>query len=164
MKLREGRLAALGQRLTNEPLLGVAVLVCVGLLNVFGGTLGPSAVSAAKPQPTAPVSSFHTTARTADGRFTVSLTVTPDQAGPNTFTVSVVDNRTGKPTTQVGVSLYTTYLDREIGTGTVNLQPDGKGHFSASGDLTVGGHWRIRVQIRTVQNTLHEATIKFLTS
>src|SRR6266581_6244296 len=130
VKLREGRLATLGQRLTTvlryEPLLGVAVLVCVGLLNVFGGTLGPSAVSAAKPQPTAPVSSFHTTARTADGRFTVSL--------------------------------YTTYLDREIGTGTVNLQPDGKGHFSASGDLTVGGHWRIRVQIRTVQNTLHEAT------
>jgi len=168
VKLREGRLATLGQRLTTvlryEPLLGVAVLVCVGLLNVFGGTLGPSAVSAAKPQPTAPVSSFHTTARTADGRFTVSLTVTPDQAGPNTFTVSVVDNRTGKPTTEVGVSLYTTYLDREIGTGTVNLQPDGKGHFSASGDLTVGGHWRIRVQIRTVQNTLHEATIKFLTS
>jgi len=168
VKLREGRLAALGQRLTTvlryEPLLGVAVLVCVGLLNVFGGTLAPSAVSAAKPQPTAPVSSFHTTARTADGRFTVSLTVSPGQTGTNTFTVSVVDNHTGKPTTQVGVSLYTTYLDRDIGTGTVNLQPDGKGHFSASGDLTVGGHWQIRVQIRTVQNTLHEATIKFLTS
>ena len=126
VKLREGRLAVLGQRLTTvlryEPLLGVAVLVCVGLLNVFGGTLAPSAVSAAKPQPTAPASSFHTTARTADGR----------------FTVSVVDNRTGKPTTQVGVSLYTTYLEREIGTGTVNLQPDGKGHFSARGDLNTG--------------------------
>lgn len=167
VKLREGRLATLGQRLTTvlryEPLLGVAVLVCVGLLNVFGGTLAPSAVSAAKPGPTAPASSFHATARTADGMFTVALTVSPDQAGPNTFTVSVVDNRTGKPTTEVGVSLYTTYLEREIGTGTVNLQPDGKGHFSARGDLTVGGHWHIRVQIRTVENTLHEATIKLLT-
>jgi copper transport protein len=166
VKLREGRLATLGQRLTTvlryEPLLGVAVLVCVGLLNVFGGTLAPSAVSAAKPQPTAPVSSFHTTARTADGRFTVALTVTPDQAGPNTFTVSVVDNHTGKPTTEVGVSLYTTYLERDIGTATVNLQPDGKGHFSARGDLTVGGHWQIHVQIRTVENTLHEAIIKLL--
>jgi len=166
VKLREGRLATLGQRLTTvlryEPLLGVAVVVCVGLLNVFGGTLAPSAVSAAKPQPTAPASSFHATARTADGRFTVALTVTPDQAGPNTFTVSVVDNHTGKPTTEVGVSLYTTYLEREIGTGTVNLQPDGKGHFSARGDLTVGGHWQIRVQIRTVENTLHETIIKLL--
>lgn len=167
VKLREGRLTTLGQRLTTvlryEPLLGVAVLVCVGLLNVFGGTLAPSTASAAKPGPTAPASSFHATARTADGRFTVGLTVSPAQAGSNTFTVSVVDNHTGKPTTEVGVSLYTTYLDREIGTGTVNLQPDGKGHFRASGDLTVGGHWHIRVQIRTVQNTLHEATIKFLT-
>jgi copper transport protein len=168
VKLREGRLAALGQRLTTvlryEPLLGVAVLVCVGLLNVFAGTLAPSAVSAAKPQPTGPVSSFHTTARTADGRFTVSLTVSPDRLGPNTFTVSVVDNHTGKPTTEVGVSLYTTHLDMSMGTGTVNLQPDGKGHFSAPGDLTMRGHWQIRVQIRTVQNTLHEATIKFLVS
>jgi nitrogen fixation protein FixH len=76
----------------------------------------------------------------------------------------VVDNHTGKPTTEVGVSLYTTYLDREIGTGTVNLQPDGKGHFRASGDLTVGGHWQILVQVRTVENTLHEATIKLSTS
>ncbi|BCL80924.1 copper resistance protein CopC/CopD [Ktedonobacteria bacterium brp13] len=165
---RQGRLAALTQRLTTvlryEPMLGVAVLVCVGLLNVFAGTLAPSAAPTAKASPSIPTASWQTTARTSDERFTFTLTVSPKQAGPNTFTVSVVDNRTGKPTTQVGISLYTKYLEKDLGTATVNLQPDGKGHFSASGDLTLGGHWQIRVQIRTVQNTLHEATITFVTS
>jgi len=75
--------------------------------------------------------------------------------------VSVVDNSTGKPTTNVGVSLYTTMLDMDMGTDTVNLLPDGKGHFSASGDLSMPGHWQIRIQIRTPSNTLHEATVDF---
>jgi len=170
VKLREGRLASLGRHLTTmlryEPLLGVAVLVCVGLLNVFAGTLtlSPIASPTTRPGPTALVSSFHATARTADGAFTVTLTVTPNQAGPNTFTVSAVDNHTSKPTTEVGVTLYTTQLDMDMGTDTVNLQPVGKGHFSAQGDLTMSGHWEIRVQIRTVEKTLHEATIRLLTA
>ena len=78
------------------------------------------------------------------------------------FTVSVIDNHTGKPTTKVGVTLYTTQLDMDMGTETVNLQPDGKGHFSVQGDLTMSGDWEIRVQVRTVENTLHEATMKLL--
>lgn len=168
VKLREGRLASLGQRLTTvlryESILGVAVLICVGLLNVFAGTLVPSAAPAAKVGSTVSTTSFHAVARTSDGRFTVTLTVSPNQPGPNTFTASVRDNRTGKSTTEVGVSLYTTHLDMDMGTTTVNLQPDGKGQFSAPSVLTMKGHWQIRVQIRTVENTLHEATIKFLTS
>src|SRR5258708_28954570 len=119
VKLRAARLTKQTRRLTRilswEPLLGVAVLICVGLMNVFAGTLSPTA--AAQQQSAAGTSTvFHTTARTADGRVTVSLTATPNQAGPNTFTVSVVDNRSGKPTTQVGVSLYTTHLDMDMGT------------------------------------------------
>ena len=51
----------------------------------------------------------------------------------------------------------------DMGVETVNLQPDGKGHFSASGDLLMGGDWQIRIQIRTPENTLHEATVKVLT-
>ena len=62
----------------------------------------------------------------------------PNTVGPNVFTVSVIENSTGKPTTNVGVSLYTTHLDMDMGTDTVNLQPDGKGHFSATGDLVMG--------------------------
>ncbi len=166
VKLRAARLTKQTRRLTRilswEPLLGVAVLICVGLMNVFAGTLSPTA--AAQQQSAAGTSTvFHTTARTADGRFTVSLTVTPNQAGPNTFTVSVVDNRSGKPTTQVGVSLYTTHLDMDMGTDSLNLQPDGKGHFSATGDLLMGGNWQIRIQIRALDNKLHEATVKMPT-
>src|SRR6266566_234666 len=45
VRLRERRLAKRSRQLTRvlswEPLLGVAVLVCVGLLSVFGGTLSP---------------------------------------------------------------------------------------------------------------------------
>jgi nitrogen fixation protein FixH len=54
-------------------------------------------------------------------------------------------------------------LDMDMGTDTVNLQPDGKGHFSASGDLSMGGNWQVRIQIRTPDNTLHEAKVKFFT-
>ncbi len=162
VRLREGRVARRTGLLTRilgyEPVLGVAVLVCVGLMNVFAGTLSPTA--AAQPQPTGTARAFHTTVKTADGKFTIALTVNPNTAGPNLFTVSVIENSTGKPTTNAGVSLYTTHLDMDMGTDTVNLQPDGKGHFSATGDLVMGGHWQIRIQIRTPDNTLHEATVK----
>ncbi len=162
VKLREGRLAKKTKRMMAilrwEPVVGVAVLVCVGLMNVFAGTLSPTAT--AQPQPTGTARAFHTTVKTADGKFTIALTVNPNTAGPNVFTVSVIENSTGKPTTNVGVSLYTTHLDMDMGTDTVNLQPDGKGHFSATGDLVMGGHWQLRIQIRTPDNTLHEATVK----
>src|SRR5713226_4906048 len=162
VKLREGRLAKKTKRVTAilrwEPVVGVAVLVCVGLMNVFAGTLSP--IATAQPQPTGTARAFHTTVKTADGKFTIALTVNPNTAGPNVFTVGVIENSTGKPTTNVGVSLYTTHLDMDMGTDTVNLQPDGKGHFSATGDLVMGGHWQIRIQIRTPDNTLHEATVK----
>jgi len=163
VKLRAGRLTSQTRRLTGvlgwEPVLGVAVLVCVGLMNVFAGTLSPTA-SAQQQQTTGTTTSFHVTAKTSDNKFTVALTVNPNTAGPNLFTVSVIDNRTGAPTMNVGVSLYTTHLDMDMGTDSVNLQPDKKGHFSAIGDLVMGGHWQIRIQIRTPDNTLHEATVK----
>jgi copper transport protein len=166
VKLREGRLTGLTRRLTTtlrwEPLLGVAVIACVGLMNVFAGTLSPIAVP--QQQATAPASTiFNTTVKTTDNRFTVSLNINPNRFGTNIFSATVVDNKTGKPTTDVGVSLYTTMLDMDMGTDTVNLLPDGKGHFSAPGDLAMGGNWQIRIQIRTPDNTLHETTIKIFT-
>jgi copper transport protein len=132
-------------------------------MNVFAGTLSPIAAAqqqqpiGSKPQP------FSASARTTDGKFTVTLTVNPNRFGTNVFTVSAVDNSTGAPATEIGVSLYTTMLDMDMGTDTVNLQPDGKGHFSGTGDLAMPGDWQIRVQIRTPDATLHEATVKFLT-
>ena len=164
LKLREGRLSNKTRRLTDvlrwEPFLGVGVLICVGLMNVFAGTLTPT-TAAQQQQPTANAKPFNTTVKTADNKFTIMFNVNPNRFGTNVFTVSVVDTSTGKPTTNVGVSLYTTMLDMDMGTDTVNLLPDGKGHFSASGDLSMGGNWQIRIQIRTPDNTLHEASVKF---
>jgi copper transport protein len=166
VKLREGRLTRLTRRLMTilrwEPLLGVGVITCVGLMNVFAGTLSPIAVPQ-QPTTTRATTSYNTTVKTSDNKFTVSLNINPNLFGTNIFTVTVIDNKTGKPTTDVGVSLYTTMLDMDMGTDNVNLHPDGKGHFSAPGDLGMGGNWQIRVQIRTLDNTLHEAKIKVFT-
>jgi len=167
VKLREGRLAQRTQRMTSilrwEPVLGVAVLLCVGLLNVFAGTLSPIAAAQQQQPATGAARSLNTSAQTQDHKFTVKLNVNPNRFGTNIFTVSVIDNSTGKPTTDIGVALYTTMLDMDMGTDNVNLRPDGKGHFSASGDLSMSGNWQIRVQIRTPDNTLHEARVKFFT-
>lgn len=167
VRLREGRVAKRSGQLTRilrwEPLLGVAVLVCVGLLNVFGGTLTPITAAQQPGSSTGTAAPFHATAKTTDGKLTVSLYINPNTAGPNGFQVSVADARTGAPVTDVGVALYTTILDMDMGTQNVNLLPDGKGHFSATGDLVMGGHWQIRIQVRTPDNMLHEATIKVTT-
>ena len=91
------------------------------------------------------------------------MPLVPAQTSTNVFTVTVVDSKTNKTVTNVGVALYTTMLDMDMGTQNVNLVPDGKGHFSASGDLTMAGDWEIRIQVRTTDNTLHEATVKLTT-
>ena len=166
VKLREGRMTTLTRRLMGvlrwEPLLGVGVIVCVGLMNVFAGTLTPIAAPT-QPTTTKPAAAFNTTVKTTDNKFTVKLNVNPNRFGTNIFTVTVIDNSTGKPTSNVGVSLYTTMLDMDMGTDSVNLSPDGKGHFSSPGDLSMGGHWQIRIQIRTPDNTLHETKVKLFT-
>jgi copper transport protein len=167
VKLREDRLAQKTQHLSRvlrwEPLLGVGVLVCVGLMNVFAGTLSPIAAAQQQPQTGNKPQPFTTSVHTTDGKFTATLNVNPNRFGTNVFTVSVVDNSTNAPTTNAGVSLYTTMLDMDMGTDSINLLPDGKGHFSASGDLSMAGDWQIRIQIRTPDATLHEATVKLLT-
>lgn len=165
VKLREGRMSSGTQRLTTilrwEPLLGVAVLICVGLMNVFAGTLSPI-TAGQQQQTTANAKPYTTSVKTTDNKFTINFNVTPDRFGTNMFTVSVIDNKTGKPATNIGVSLYTTMLDMDMGTDSVNLLPDGKGHFSASGDLSMGGNWQVRIQVRTPDSTLHEARVQFL--
>ena len=53
--------------------------------------------------------------------------------------------------------------DMDMGTDSVNPQPNGKGGFSGSQDLTMAGNWSIQVQLRTLDNQLHEATFKLVT-
>ncbi|HLG66088.1 MAG TPA: copper resistance protein CopC [Ktedonosporobacter sp.] len=161
VKMLEMSVSGQTRRLTNilrwEPLLGVAVLLCTGLMNVFAGTLLP-ATTAQTPgiqSPGSTASTFSTTAHTSDGKFQVKITISPNTFGPNAFTATVMDQN-NQPDTNVGVSLYLTGADMDMGTEVVNLQPDGKGGFSGHGDLTMGGRWWVRFQIRTPDNTLHE--------
>jgi copper transport protein len=167
VKMRERHLTAQTLRLSTilrwEPLMGVAVIVCVGLMNVFAGTLSPIAVAQQQQPATSTAQAFNTSLQTKDNKFTVKLNVNPNRFGTNIFTVTVIDNSTAKPTTNVGVSLYTTMLDMDMGTDSVNLRPDGKGHFSAPGDLAMSGNWQLRIQIRTPDDTLHEATVRLFT-
>ncbi len=167
VKLREGRLTKKTQILSRvlrwEPVLGVGVLICVGLMNVFAGTLSPIAVAQQQQQTGSKPQPYSASVRTTDGKFTVTLSVNPNRFGTNVFTVSAVDTSTGTPATNIGVSLYTTMLDMDMGTDTVNLLPDGKGHFSGTGDLAMPGDWQIRVQIRTPDARLHEASVKLVT-
>lgn len=148
--------------LSWEPLLGVAVLICTGLMTVFAGTLQPATANqATQSSQTSQVKAFTTTLKTSDKLFTIKLSVSPDTAGPNTFTVTVFDSH-GVKATNVGVSIYATMLDMDMGTTPINLQPDGKGNFSASGDLDMSGNWGLRVQIRAPDLNLHEASVKIV--
>lgn len=164
LKLREERVAKRTRELSGVlrwgAVLGVGVMICVGLMNVLSGTLSPTS---GIQQPISKPGPFKATAQTTDGKFTAKLTVNPNTFGTNVFTVTVIDNSTGQPTTNVHVTLFTDMLDMDMGTDTVPLQPDGKGNFSAPGDLAMAGDWAIRIQIRTPDNALHEATIKLYT-
>jgi copper transport protein len=172
VKVLEGRVSKQTSRLTTvlrwEPLLGVAVLICTGLMNVFAGTLLPATTTQptgnAQQQavPAAAAKPFSTTVKTSDNQFTVKLDISPNRLGTNVFTVHVL-NSSGTTETNIGVSLYTTMLDMDMGTDSLNLQPDGKGNFRGNGDFSMGGNWQIRIQIRTPDNALHETRVKLFT-
>ncbi len=146
--------------------LGVGILTCIGLMTVLAATYSPTDAAQPRQHPQhlgGASQSFSVTVFTSDRQFTVTLDVNPNRSGTNVFTVSVVDTGTGTSITNVGVSLSTTMLDMKMGTDTIHLHPDGKGHFSAHRDLAMGGDWRIRIQIRTPDQRLHEATVNVLT-
>ncbi|HET8843691.1 MAG TPA: copper resistance protein CopC, partial [Ktedonobacteraceae bacterium] len=91
-KLREERLVQRTSSLTRvlswEPWLGVAVLICVGLMNIFAGTLVPATTVTQPPQSgtTTPVAAvFNGTAKTSDGHYSVTLHITPNRLGTNVF-------------------------------------------------------------------------------
>jgi copper transport protein len=153
---RAKQLRHLSSVLRWEPLLGVAVLLCTGLLSVFAGTLQvpipqqPSSSTTVKP--------FESTAKTADNKFTLAVQVSPYRFGNNTFTVRVQDSQ-GTPATNATVTAYITMLDMDMGTEAVKLQPDGKGQFTGESIFSMGGHWQLRIAVRTSDNTVHEAKI-----
>ena len=99
IKLREGRMTKRVNRLTTilrwEPLAGVAIVACVGLMNVFAGTLTPIATPQQQQPATNASSAYNTTVQTTDHAFTVKLNINPNRFGTNLFTVTVIDNSTG---------------------------------------------------------------------
>jgi copper transport protein len=160
--IREQRLARQARQLMWivrwEPVVGVAVLLCVGLMNVFAGTLAPVAPTSASQQQQQSIASqqpFHATMQTFDHEFTVMLSISPNQQGSNVFTVSIANPRTNKPITHVRVDVNTEMLDQNLGIGFLPLKPDGHGHFSGRGDLVLSGHWQIIVQITTPNDPYH---------
>lgn len=167
VKLREERLSkgtsGMTRVLSWEPWLGVAVLVCVGLMNIFAGTLVPASAAQEPSGSSTPVANaFNGTQKTSDGHYSVSLNVSPNRFGSNVFTVQIKDLQTGKNLgpDEAGVTIYTTMLDMQMGTDSVNLKPDGKGGFSASQDFSMAGNWNVEVQLRTLDNKLREVNFK----
>jgi copper transport protein len=167
VRLREKRLtrkiATLTSLLRWEPALGVSVLVAASLMIVFAGTLSVVPTTTRQQQPGGKTLPYTTTIHTTDSKFTALLEVNPNRFGANTFTVTVTDNSTGKIDTSVSVNISTTMLDMDMGTQILSLIPDGKGHFSGGGDLSMAGNWQISIQIRAADHTLHEATANIVT-
>jgi Putative copper export protein len=145
-----------------EPVLGVMVLLCTGLLGVFSETLQSNVATPAPP----PVVSKPYVAQvvTTDKQFAITMKIDPNTAGTNTFTATVRDRHGALvPTANIGVSLYLTMLDMDMGTQSINLQPDKNGNFSALDSLGMEGHWSLKINVQTTDNTLHSATIAFKT-
>ncbi len=143
------------------PLPGMAVLLCMGLLTIFAGTLQSVPVQSSV-QPLA--KSFTTTVMTQDKGYRVTLTIDPDSFGTNTCTVSV-RNSTGAfiPLTGLRVTLDTTMLTMAMGTESWDLQSNSRGQFSGSVDLEMGGSWQMRIDVHTADGALHTATVDFVT-
>jgi len=94
--------------------------------------------------------------QTTDKTFTVQVTITPNQVGNNTFTVTLLSPPQQDLNKPVQVDLQTTMLDMAMGTDSVTLQTNNKGSYSGQGTLTMRGNWQIRVVIRTPDHILHE--------
>jgi len=165
--LREKRLTrkihTLLSLLRWEPALGVAILVSVGLTNVFAGTLSAAPANTTQQQTGGKTPPYVSTMHTTDNKFAAQLEVNPNRFGANVFTVTVTDSSTGQIDTNVSVTISTTMLDMDMGTDIISLLPDGEGHFSGSGDLSMAGNWQIAIQIRTADHTLHEAIADIVT-
>ncbi len=167
VRLREKRLIrkihTLLALLRWEPVLGIAILVAAGLTNVFAGTISAAPANTTQQQTGGKTPPYLSTVHTTDNKFAARLEVNPNRFGANVFTVTVTDSSTGNIDTNVTVYISTTMLDMDMGTDLVSLLPDGKGHFSGTGDLSMAGNWQIGIQIRTPDHTLHEATANIVT-
>lgn len=166
VQLRAERLTHKTSLLTGllgwEAWLGVAIVVCVGLLSVFSGTLTATATTPTGPQNGASSKPFTGTAQTTDGKYVITLNVNPDRFGANVITVHVTEAATGRQldASQVTVAVYTTMLNMDMGTDNLELESDGQGGFRGTSNLFMGGDWNIQVQVRAPDKALHRVMFK----
>ena len=140
----------------------IALALCLGLLSGCGGTLAPIQTVQATPRtsPTAEgAQPFHATVQALDRLLTVTLTITPDRAGTNIFTVHVRADHSSTSTTPMSVTLYTTMQDMPMGTDAIHLHADSNDSFSATGVLSMQGHWAIGIVIQTPDHRLHKGGV-----
>jgi copper transport protein len=152
----------------REATLGLGVLLCASLLGVLAGTLTPPTSSAAAPSAPTITATSKTPVdltQTQNG-LQVTFKVSPDTFGPNNFGVVLVDSATGQPIDGASVHLLSTMLDMDMGTQPYDLQAKGKGFYLGQGDLTMGGHWQVVVQVRVPSdpNTIRKFTFLFSAS
>ncbi len=140
----------------------VCLILFFGMCIISSCGTSRAPVLQTRPQPVATTSPFHATTRTFDGNFTLTLTITPNHSGTNSFTMQVAD-RAGKPAEHIAVTLYTTMQDMLMGTDSVALRANGPGQFSATSNvLSMGGHWAIGIVIQTADHLLHKAGVRFV--
>jgi hypothetical protein len=162
VKRREARLAMQNHQLRMlfgvEAVLGVAVVICFSLLNIFASSLLPTVSTQQRPQSTGP---FQSTMKTFDKQVEVTLAITPNRFGPNVFKVKIVDMHTGASISNATLSLITKMGEMDM--GTLTLQSNGHGVFSTNSEMTMSGDWQIIIQIITPDKVLHEAYVTLFT-
>lgn len=136
------------------------MLVALGIVMLLAACGGSSPSQTTSSQTT----SFQSQVKTSDAMFLVLFSVTPDRLGANQFHVTVENASTKKLVSNLQVRLATTMLDMAMGTDTYDLQANGNGRYSTSGNLSMDGHWQIRILLRTPDATLHTAQVKFSTT
>jgi hypothetical protein len=77
---------------------------------------------------------------------TAIVKLSPNRSGPNQVTVSLRD-RQGRPLHQAAVRVLTTHLDMAMGTGLVVLHQTAAGSYTGTGDLGMGGRWRLELLV-----------------
>jgi copper transport protein len=148
-----------------EPLLGLAVLICTGLLGVFSGTLQPVVPQqemGASGQPVQTATGLsQVKIQTTDAVFAATLTVSPNHQGFNGFTVQI-PNQQGMQRTAIGVVISMTIPGMDMGTTVVKLQGDGKGKFSGGGIFSMPGRWLLRIEFQGQDKSIHQAQVRLV--
>jgi len=152
---------AIEEWLGREAALGVGVLLCVALLGAFAGSL-----YSLPPAPTSHATGAFAQTQSA-GPYRVTLNVSPDSFGTNTFTV-IVTNAQKQPITGAAIQLQEGDLDMDMGIQTIQLKAVGAsspGVYTGQSDILMAGHWSITVKVSPPKsNQFHTATFKLTVS